>query len=138
MKTKLGISVGLMGALLYFAALLGGWTPLLLIAGYVLICESDTWLRKTAVTAVLLMLVFYLVSILVNIFPNLLGLLDDLLRIFNKSVSLPVLNRIVNFLSSFINLAEKVVFILLGALALEQKGIKLGFVDKFIDKHTKD
>ena len=37
MKTKLGISAGMMGAILYFTALFGGYVPLFIAAGYVLI-----------------------------------------------------------------------------------------------------
>ena len=32
MKTKLGVNVGIFGALIYFAALFGGYVPLLLLA----------------------------------------------------------------------------------------------------------
>ena len=50
MKTKLGISVGILAAATYLAALIG-ITPLLLVAGYILIVEENDFLKKTAVKA---------------------------------------------------------------------------------------
>lgn len=35
-KTKLGITVGLLGAIVYFAGIFGGYQTLILISGYVL------------------------------------------------------------------------------------------------------
>ena len=54
-KTKLGISVALTAALLYFLGLI---SPIALVvaAGYVLIAEKDQWLRKSAVQALAIML----------------------------------------------------------------------------------
>lgn len=37
MKSKLGVSVGLIGAMAYFSGLFSGYIPLLVIIGYVLI-----------------------------------------------------------------------------------------------------
>ena len=57
-KTKIGISVGVMGAVMYFASLFGGYIPMLLLAGYIFLKEENIWLRKAAFKAVALMLVF--------------------------------------------------------------------------------
>ena len=51
-KSKLGISVGLLAALLYFLGLLSGYLVTVLVAGYILVAESNLWLRKSAVKAV--------------------------------------------------------------------------------------
>ena len=51
-KTKIGISVGVMGAVMYFASLFGGYIPMLLLAGYIFLKEENIWLRKAAFKAV--------------------------------------------------------------------------------------
>ena len=56
-KTKLGISVGLLGAAIYFTGLFSGYLVAVLLAGYVLMFEENEWLRKNAVKAVALMMV---------------------------------------------------------------------------------
>ena len=45
MKSNLGISVGLLGAVAYFAGLFGGYVPLLVVVGYILLREQNYWLR---------------------------------------------------------------------------------------------
>ena len=45
-KTKIGISVGVMGAVMYFASLFGGYIPMLLLAGYIFLKEENIWLQK--------------------------------------------------------------------------------------------
>ena len=50
-KTKLGISVGLFGAIIFAVALFGGYIPSILLVGYVLLMETNEWLRKSAVKA---------------------------------------------------------------------------------------
>ena len=52
MKTKIGISIGLLGSAVYFVGLVGGWIPLILIAGYVLLSEAYEWLRMSAIKAI--------------------------------------------------------------------------------------
>ena len=49
MKSKLGVSVALLGALPFILSLFGGYTPMLLVVGYIFICEEDSWLKKTAI-----------------------------------------------------------------------------------------
>ena len=48
-KTRLGISVGLLGAAIYFMGLFSGYLLAVLLAGYVLLFEENSWLRKNAV-----------------------------------------------------------------------------------------
>ncbi len=43
-KTKLGVSVALMGAALYFLGLFSGYVALIILAGYVLLMEENVWL----------------------------------------------------------------------------------------------
>ena len=53
-KSRLGISVGVVAAVVYLAGLLDGFVLLLVAAFYVLFCEQNEWLRKSAVKAVIL------------------------------------------------------------------------------------
>ena len=46
MKSKLGVSVGLVGAALYFAGLFGGMLLLLVLIGYVLLVEDNEQNRE--------------------------------------------------------------------------------------------
>ena len=50
-KAKLGISVGLLGAAIYFTSLFSGYLVPVILTGYVLLFEENDWLRKNAVKA---------------------------------------------------------------------------------------
>ncbi len=137
MKTKLGISVGFLGALAYFAALFGGWTPALLIAGYVLLLEENTWLKKLVLNVLALLGIFALANIVIGLLPELISLLDRLFRIFGGSISTPAFfYNAENFLYALLTMFRQVLFIVFGLLALAQRGPSLPLIGKFIDKHT--
>ena len=55
-KTKFGITVGLFAAAIYFAAIFGGYVPVLLLGGYALIAEKDGWLKRVAIKAVAILM----------------------------------------------------------------------------------
>ncbi len=133
MKTKFGLTVGAVGAALFFFGLFSGYLVLALLAGYVLLFESNMWLRKTAVKVVVLSVVFSLLGVLV-------GFVGSLGSLFTLSV-LPIVSgigraffSIENILSLALNVTEKVIFVVYGFLALKQNPISLGFIDKLVDK----
>ena len=75
-KTKLGISVGLLGAAIYFMGLFSGYLVVVLLAGYVLLCEDNEWLKKSAVKAVSVMALFSFLITVVNLVPNAISVID--------------------------------------------------------------
>ena len=134
-KTKLGISVGLLGAILFFACYFGGYTVTILLAGYILLVEDNAWLKRVTVKGVVLMVAFSVLAALVNFIPNIMGYVDDIFRIFNGSFYIPVISNIVNFIIDSLNLVEKVMFLLLGFMALKQKTIVIPPLDSFVSKY---
>lgn len=137
MKTKLGISVGLLGALTYFMGLFTGYSVLILVVGYILICEDNGWLRRSAVKALVICVAFSVISALVGFIPSLIGIVDDVCRIFNGHFYPEVINEIVNLFNSVLYLLEKVLFLVLGAKALHQGSVAVNVVDKLVDEHMK-
>ena len=135
-KTKLGISVGLMGAAVYLSALFGGYTPLFLMAGYILLFEENSWLKKSAIKAAIIVFSFALLSALIGFIPGAIGLIDDLLKIFNNNFSLPVITRIVTLTNTVLSLAQKIILIVLAIKALTQGSLPIGFADNLVAKHT--
>ncbi len=135
MKTKLGVSVGLLAAAMYFACLFSSYIPMLLIAGYVLLFEENQWLKKTVVKAFAFSIVFSILSTIVGFIPSLLNIGNDFFNIFRKTNKYMSTPEIISIINSIIALVEDVFFLLLGFLALKQQTIKIGFIDKFVDTH---
>ena len=134
-KTKLGVSVGLVGAAAFFCALFGGYTPVLLITGYVLLFEESAWLKKTCIKAVaLLMSISFLVTGL-GLIPDLFGWLSDFLGLIHLNISFSIIYSIVNLLTDAIYIVKVIFFLVLGMKALKQENFAISFIDNLVDKY---
>ncbi len=133
MKTKLGVSVGVLAAATYFLGLFGGYTALVVLVGYVLLFEQDSWLRKSAVKAFALAVIFSIIYAVIGFIPDLMGMVDDVFGIFGGDFNINFINYIVYFLQDAVNVLEKIVFLILGLMAFRQNTIHMGSIDKLVD-----
>lgn len=132
-KTKLGLSIPVVGALTHLLFLFGGYTPGLLLVGYILICESDAGLKKTAVTATLAALLFSAANMLIGLLPGVGEVFGNLVAIFDEYLDLDILHYFAAFLSSIVSLLKTFAFVALAALTLLGKPLKLSFLDDLMD-----
>lgn len=136
MKTRLGISVGMAAAATYFAALFGGYTVLTLFVGYILLVETNPWLRKTAVKAFVVCLLFSLINLVFGIIPGALNMVWDLLNIFEVNTSwMYKISTIMNLFQTIINSLRTILLLVLGFMSFNQSTIPLGPIDNMIHKH---
>lgn len=134
-KTKLGITVGALGAITFFAGFFGGYLAAIVLAGYALLFEENAWLKRSVVKAVVLMVFFSVTVAIINVIPDLLEFLGNIASVFNGNFSIIKVNQIVNVLVSGLNLVEKVLFLGLGVKALSQGTIVIPFIDKKVSKY---
>lgn len=134
-KTKIGISVGLLAAVIYFMGLFGGYMVTLFVVGYVLLCEENEWLKKSAVKAVVLMMLFSLVIAVINLVPNAMSFLNYVVSAFGGSFYISFISNMVSALTTALGILEKIVFVGFGVMALGEKTIAIPGLDGMIDKH---
>lgn len=134
-KTKLGISVGLLGAVMCFTGLFSGYLVAVVLMGYILLFESNEWLRKTAVKVIVVMISFSALSALIGFIPDAIGLIDDVFGIFGGSFSISFISNIVILVNSVLNILEKIILLLLGFKALSMGTFSIGPIDSIADKH---
>lgn len=134
-KTRLGISVGLLGAAIYFMGLFSGYLLAVLLAGYVLLFEENSWLRKNAVKAMSVMAVFSLLITVLNLVPNAIGFINDVVSIFGGSFYVAFLSNLISAAVAALNIIEKLLIIGLGVKALTQGTIAVPVVDNLINKY---
>lgn len=134
-KTKLGIAVGLLGAAIYFTGLFSGYLVAVVLAGYVLMFEENEWLRKNAVKAVALMIFFSLLAVVINLIPNTINFINNVVAVFGGNFSIVILSRIVTVIISVIDIIEKVLFIGLGIKSLSQGTIAVPIIDKLVNTY---
>ena len=137
MRSRLGLSVGMVAAGVYFIALFGGYLALSLFVGYILLIEPNPWLRKTAVKAFVVCLAFSLISTVFGFIPTAFGMLMDALLIFDVNVSaLYVVNNLTSIIHSIIDLVRtdcRDIDKLMDEMY--QSTIPLGPIDNLIHKH---
>lgn len=134
-KTKLGISVGLLGAALYFMGLFSGYLVTVLLAGYVLLYEDNEWLKKVAVKAIAVMVLFSFVSAIVNLIPNAMSVIDSIVSVFGGNFYVAFISNLVNAVVTALNVIEKLLLLGLGVKALNQGTIAVPIVDDLINKY---
>ena len=134
-KSKLGISLGLVGFILYMMGMFAGFLTTLALAVFVLCFEEDRWLRRTAVKSVMILITFALLGFLIRIVPDILAIVDSTMLIFEESFDYYVVTKITNVLASIVSFAENIILIILALLSLKQMSIKIPVVDNMINKH---
>ena len=134
-KTGLGISVGILGAAIYLTGLFNGYLVAIIMAGYVLLFEENSWLKRSAVKAVTTMVLFSFLSTAINLIANVFGIISNVVAIFGGYFSIDALNSIESVVTGVIDIIEKVLFLAFGVKALNQGTIAVPVVDKLINKY---
>lgn len=134
-KTKLGVSVGLLGAAVYLAGLFSGYLAVILLAGYVLLVEDNLWLRRAAVKAAAILMIFSFATAVIGLIPDAIDLINGLLQIFGSHFSIAVVSNIVSFIKSILSVIQKVLLLALGVKALNQGDVAVPVVDDLINKY---
>lgn len=134
LKTKLGVSIALVGAAMYF---LGAYSfiPAVLLAGYVLIAEQNEWLKRQAAKMIGVVLLFGILSIAVSWLDDVVSVLNIIIHWFDKGASyLSIPANLTSLCQYIISLSKEIFLIVMGFMALGMKNVKLGSIDKLLDK----
>lgn len=134
-KTKLGVSVGLLGAAIYFSAAFGGYLAMFLVAGYVLLFEENEWLKKAAVKAAVLLITVGVAISVIDLIPDVIGWLSTFLSIFKVYFTANTVNAIFDTVTGAIGIIRTVFFLVLGVKALNQGDVTVPVVDNLINKY---
>ena len=134
-KAKLGISIGLLGAAVYFIGLVNT-TALIIIAGYILLAESNVWLRKCAVKALAILIIFALIPTALSFVTDILSFINSVINGFGGHASLSWPLGFDSWVNIAANLIEKLLLVALGFTALSQGSVAVGPIDKIIDRHS--
>ena len=134
-KTRLGVGVGLVAAAMYFIGLFGGYLAAIVLAGYVLLFEEDEWLKKTVVKVVSLMVLFSVLTGIINLIPDMMDCLSNFIKGFYGFLVVGILSRTTTLAVIILDIIRTLLFIVLGFMALHQKTIAMPLIDKMINKY---
>lgn len=134
-KTKMGISAGLLASIIYFSGLISK-LALIILVGYVLLFETGDWIKRAAVKAAVITIVFTLANGVLDVLGYAFDVINSILGIFDSvtfRLYLPLnLEPILTYALRFM---EYGVFILLGVKALSQKTVDVSIADGIVGKH---
>lgn len=133
-KSNMGLNVGVVGAAAYLLSLFGGYVPLLLLAGYTLLFESNGWLKRTALKAVVLTFLFSLASTAIGFVPDVIEMVHSIVVIFDGKFTVKYVSELVYALYNILGVAKVVVMVALAVKAMSGNTIIIGFVDKIVNK----
>ena len=134
-KTKLGISVGLLGAALFLSCLFGGYTIAIILAGYILLFEENVWLKKATVKGVALMFGFAFISSVIYLIPNAITFIDSICNVFGGDFYISFVSNIIDVIDNALGIAEKLLFIVLAIKAFNQGTVKIPVIDSLVNKY---
>ena len=135
-KSNLGVSVGVVGAAMYLLSLFSGYLAALLLIGYVLLFESNSWLKRTAVKVAVITFMFSVASALLGLLPSCISTIHSFFYLFDAEFHIAFVNSLVNFLRNVLDLGQTVLMLALAWKALSQSTIVINFVDSFVSKCT--
>ena len=138
-KTKLGISVSLLGALVFLSGYLE-ITALVLVGGYVLLKEESEKLKRCVMYSLILFLGFLVASIVLEVLGSVLSVFNfnnwmyemDVMDVIYTIYS--VFRSIISSFVSILGIAKIVVFGIFTVGTLMGKELKIAFLDKIVDK----
>ncbi len=133
-KSKLGISVGLLAAICYFLGLISS-IALVIAVGYVLINETDEWLRKCAIKAITIYIVFTVLSVFIGMGDNAFNFFDGIIDWVPNNINLDYPLNLDILLGNALDFMKKLFLIILGLAALKHNNFKMRSIDDTIEKH---
>ena len=146
----IGISSGLIAAMIYWAGLLGnfGIIAAVLIAGYVLIREKDEWLRAVALKGVLVLICFGLLLGFVGLLDYVKDFICDIINMIRYSMSAlgngyvtttsgGGFNYFLDILRTVLIFIRDLFLILCGFAAIRGRNVRIPGIDGLVDRHMR-
>lgn len=136
--TKLGIKSNILATLMCVVGMVGGYTGILLLAGYILLREEDKSLRKMTVKVVTIMCVASLAVCTIQLIPDVISWISSLLSVFGGSLRIGFLNTVTDMLIGLIQLARTCIFVIMALNAYKGKEFSVSKLDSIVESATDD
>ena len=129
-RTRLGITVGMLGAAIYVSALISP-VVLGLLAIYVLFLEENHWLKASAIKAVVCYLGFFVVFQVIDGINYFLSIINRMMAMVHWYPDLAFPGSITDALS----ICRIVFFLVVAFGALKMRDLRMDRIDEFVETH---
>ena len=136
-NTRLGIPANKLGAALFFMGLVGavsigassagpglflGFIPMVLLAGYILLFEQNEWLRKAAVQAITVVILFALITAFLGLIMYFTQFIVNIVILANSTLDTYKFDLVMGgILYQLVAIAQITAFAILGFMAFTRK-----------------
>lgn len=103
--------------------------------GYILLFEENPWLRRSAVKATVLLVIFSLIVTVINLVPDGINVFVDFISTFKNDFYSISINNFFSAVVGIVSIVEKVLFLGLGIKSLNQGTIVIPWIDNLISKY---
>lgn len=114
MKTKLGLNKSTVKSFIFFIAAVGGFTPLLITAGYVYLVEKNDDLQDCVVTALKICIVCSVLQLLINYIPSIFNWVSTFAKLASINVKTSNLDNVCRAIGQIIVFIGNIKLILFG------------------------
>lgn len=115
-KTKIGISAGCFGAVIYLAGVTGGLLLAAILIGYVLLVEENLWLRRCAVKAGALLFIFSMCILAIGLIPDAINCIESFLSVIRINANEVFITNLTSAIVQAVQIWQKILFLALGTM----------------------
>lgn len=136
-KSRLGIPASMLAVFMFLLGLFDtgfSFAILVILALYVLLVERSVILKKSAVKAVVISVLFTFIGLLMNFVPTILGLVNDVVGIFGKNIDFSIVDHIVNIGFTGLGFLRFIVFVVFIVFAILKKSLPIPFLEKALNR----
>lgn len=135
-RTKLGITTALLSTAIFLSGMMSTMA-LVIMVGYVLIAEEDLWLKKNAVRALFIVILFAGLSFAIDLIPSVIGVVVSALDNIGVAVNLSIITSLFHAIDRIIGIIKVVILLICAYQSFMCKDPAIKFVDGVVNKHLK-
>ena len=100
-----------------------------------MIAEKDGWLKRVAIKAVAILMLFSFAITIIGLIPDVLSWIASMVYLFEGRFSYDKVAQVFDLITSLINIFETCLFLVLGVKALKMRDVSIGFIDNMINRN---
>lgn len=135
-RTKLGITTALLSTAIFLSGMMST-VALVLMVGYVLIAEEDLWLKKNAVRALFIVILFAGLSFAIDLIPSVIGVIVSALGSIGVVINLSIITSLFHDIDRIIGIIKVIILLICAYQSFMCKDPAFKFVDGIVNKHLK-
>jgi hypothetical protein len=135
-KTKLGISVKLLAAIICLSPLFGGSVVFFGLVLYVLLMEKNEWLKKMTIRTLVIVFVCAAASTVLDFVPSIISVMNSIVGIFRGNFHIPFVSDLFYAADHIVSVARTIVLLVMSLKCFTEDNVEIKQLEDFVAKHV--